>query len=59
MNTSHYATSYPTLDPEGIVTEGHAAYCRTHGHASYKYNGIVSDYCPRCGYCTTSDTRKV
>lgn len=52
---SQFATSFPVAAPadapwfERVVTEGHAAYCREHGHATYTVDGVVQDYCPRCG----------
>lgn len=45
---NQYANSFPALWGE-LVKEGHARYCRDNGHATYKFNGKVSDYCPRCG----------
>jgi predicted RNA-binding Zn-ribbon protein involved in translation (DUF1610 family) len=41
------ALSYPALNGE-VVTEAHAAYCRTNGHAKHTVDGIVQMHCPRC-----------
>lgn len=52
---SFYATSFPLAAAEDahwterVVTEGHANYCREHGHATRTVNGVVSPNCPRCG----------
>lgn len=32
-----------------VVTEGHAQYCQTWGHATYKIDGKDQGFCPRCG----------
>jgi hypothetical protein len=33
----------------GVVTEGHAQYCRDNGHATHESDGVLSPLCPRCG----------
>lgn len=32
-----------------VVTEGHAAICRTEGHATHRVDGEDTGSCPRCG----------
>lgn len=56
MSESLYARSFPALaqatDAEwinGVVTQGHVDYCKAHGHATHKINGITQARCPRCG----------
>lgn len=44
----NYALSYPALNGD-VVTQGHTDYCRDHGHATHKVDGVVQDRCPRCG----------
>ena len=42
------AISYPAVNGE-IITQAHADYCKTNGHASYTVDGKVTNLCPRCG----------
>lgn len=36
-----------------VVTQGHADYCTTNGHATYKVDNVDQGMCPRCGEVTT------
>jgi len=53
--SNNYAASFPLALPdsapwhERVVTEGHAAYCAEHGHATHTIDGVIQAYCPRCG----------
>lgn len=42
------ALDYPAVDGR-VVTQGHADYCATHGHAKYVKDGVPQGMCPRCG----------
>jgi hypothetical protein len=53
---SIYLLSYPAASGE-VVTEGHARYCRDHGHAAHTVNGVPSPRCPRCGESTVAEGR--
>ena len=33
----------------GVVTQGHANYCASQGHASWIANGVDTGFCSRCG----------
>ena len=52
---SPFRMSYPLVQPDDahwtdrVVTEGHAEYCRTWGHAKYIVDEVVQGFCPRCG----------
>jgi predicted RNA-binding Zn-ribbon protein involved in translation (DUF1610 family) len=52
-----YPAAYPTQF--GGVTEGHVAYCATHGHATHQIDGVVQPHCPRCGEVTESARGRV
>ena len=43
-----YALSYPAVTG-GTVTQGHADYCQSNGHAAYVIDGVDQGFCPRCG----------
>lgn len=51
---SHFASTFPALEG-GVVTQGHADYCRNNGHATNTILGTnalpveISERCPRCG----------
>lgn len=55
LRHAQYARDFPLAKGESahwtdrIVTEGHAAYCRTFGHAFWEIDGVRQDICPRCG----------
>lgn len=40
--------SYPVVTGE-VVTQAHADYCKSNGHATHTINGKPSTICPRCG----------
>ena len=52
---SLFRMSYPLVQPDDapwtdrVVTEGHAEYCRTWGHAKYIVDEVDKGFCPRCG----------
>ena len=52
---SPFRMSYPAVASDDahwtdrVVTEGHAEYCRTWGHAKYIVDEVVQGFCPRCG----------
>jgi len=31
-----------------VITEGHADFCATNGHATHTLNGVAQTHCPRC-----------
>lgn len=47
-----YAMDYPVATG-GTVTQGHADYCATHGHATWTADGVTHPLCPRCGEAPT------
>lgn len=51
VNRSQFAMSYPALDG-AVVMQGHADYCREHGHATWTVDGVDTGTCPRCGVTT-------
>lgn len=48
-NTFPAAASESAHWTERVVTQGHADYCRNHGHANWTVDGVVLPTCPRCG----------
>lgn len=49
-----YAASFPAASTsehwvDRVVTQGHADYCKAHGHATHTIDGVVQPQCPRCG----------
>jgi hypothetical protein len=44
-----YSRSFPAATPGEVVTQGHANWCRDHGHATHKVDGVTQIHCPRCG----------
>ncbi len=44
----NFKMSYPAINGE-TVTQGHADYCATNGHATYIKDDVESQFCPRCG----------
>lgn len=60
---SHFANTFPALEG-GVVTQGHADYCRNNGHATNaKLDATgepveISERCPRCGDLLTAEYLK-
>lgn len=42
------ALEMPAMNNE-VVTQEHADYCAKNGHAKQTVDGVVSEFCPRCG----------
>lgn len=47
----NYSMDYPAIDGR-VITQGHADYCATNGHATYLKEGVKMGFCPRCGAVT-------
>lgn len=43
-----FSYQMPALEGN-VITQRHTDYCKAHGHAVHSFEGLVSDYCPRCG----------
>jgi hypothetical protein len=34
---------------ENVITQGHVDCCKEFGHAMFTVDGLIQDFCPRCG----------